>query len=117
MIRQSFVNWRKVTEQLLLFLDEKSEEKRDEMVAKVNQLLDVRDQLQKVMQAPFTDEEKELGKELMELESVLQKKLEAFTKKIRQEISVSQSKKSHVKSYVNPYQSVMQDGTYYDTKQ
>lgn len=117
MIRQAFVNWRKATEQLLLFLDEKSEEKRDEVIAKINQLLDVRDQLQKTMQAPFTEEEKDLGKELMDLETVLQKRLVEYTKNIRQEISVSQAKKSNMKNYVNPYQNLAKDGAYYDTKQ
>jgi len=33
------------------------------------------------------------------------------------DISEAQSKKDHMKSYVNPYSNVARDGTFYDTKQ
>lgn len=117
MIRDAFVNWRKVTENLLMLTKEKNEEKRDETIEKIDQLLDVRDQLQRQMQAPFTDEEKVLGEELIVLEAKLQHELKFYMESIRQEISVSKSKGSHMKSYVNPYQSLARDGAYYDTKQ
>lgn len=117
MMRDAFVNWRRATENLLVLMEEKDEEKRDEIIEKVDQLLTVRDQLQTEMAPPFTKEEEAFGKELIELETVLQTRLKTYTENIRREITVSQSKKSNMKSYVNPYQNIMRDGAYYDTKQ
>lgn len=117
MIREAFVNWKRATENLLMLTKEKDEEKRDETIEKINQLLDVRDQLQGQIQAPFTDEEKVFRQELITMEAKLQHELKNYMENIRQEISVSKSKGSHMKSYVNPYQSLARDGAYYDTKQ
>lgn len=117
MIRDAFVNWKRATENLLMLTEEKDEEKRDETIAKINQLLELRDQLQTQIGAPFTKEEEVLGKELIDLETTLQKKLASYTESIRRDIAVSQSKKSNMKSYINPYQNMARDGAYYDTKQ
>lgn len=117
MIRQAFVDWKRATEKLIEILGEQQEEKRDRVIEQVEKLLDVREQLQKGIQAPFTKEEEVFGKEVVQLEQQLQKKLNHFFKMIQQDISVTQSKKTNMKSYVNPYRNLAQDGAYYDTKQ
>lgn len=117
MIRQELLVWKRATESLLLTIEEVHEDERDEAIERVEQLLDVRDQFQKNIQAPFTKEEEAFGKEVIQLEQQFQQQLQRFFKSIGEEISVTQSKKSNMQSYINPYQNVARDGSYYDAKQ
>lgn len=116
MIRSALVTWRKATESLLIEAEKIDEELRDEAIEKIEALLDVREKLQPEIAAPFTAEEEAFGKELVALEAKLQKKLTSFNQQVYAKISVAQSKKNHMKNYVNPYSSLMRDGAYYDTK-
>ncbi|MBE1555028.1 hypothetical protein [Sporosarcina limicola] len=111
------IKWQDVAVKLLVLTQQVTDEKRDEVIVDIEALLDERDQLQSDILAPFTAEEEVFGKELVAMEADVQKKLALFTKRIRKDISEAQSKKDHVKSYVNPYRSLGRDGTFYDTKQ
>lgn len=117
MIRPALETWRKVTDRLLLVTNEVADETRDEAIETIDKLLDVRDQLQPDISAPYTPEEEVFGKELVELEKVVQAKLTAFNKQIRLDIANAQLRKGTVKNYVNPYGNIAQDGTMYDEKQ
>ena len=117
MIRPALIAWRTATDSLLTMSKSTDEDTRDKVIERIEALLDEREKLQLEITAPFTDEEKAFGKKLVELEADVQRGLDSFTKKIRTNISESQSKKVHMKSYVNPYGKVARDGTYYDTKQ
>jgi len=117
MIRHALIEWRTVTDKLLTVSKNVNEEARDESIERIEALLDIREKLQLDIVAPFTEEEKAFGKQLVEIEASVQVNLALFTKRIRTDISDSQTKKVHMKSYVNPYSNVARDGTYYDTKQ
>lgn len=117
MIRHALMEWRTVTDKLLTVSKDVNEETRDETIAQIEALLDIREKLQLDIVAPFTEEEEAFGKQLVEIEASVQVNLALFTKRIRTDISDSQTKKVHMKSYVNPYSNVARDGTYYDTKQ
>ena len=117
MIRLELIAWRTATDSLLTMSKSTDEDTRDQVIERIEALLDEREKLQLEIIAPFTDDEQAFGKELVKLEADVQKGLDSFTKKIRTNISESQTKKVHMKSYVNPYGSVARDGTYYDTKQ
>ena len=117
MIRHALIEWRTATDKLLAVSKNINEETRDETIARIESLLDIREKLQLEIVAPFTEEEEAFGKKLVELEAGVQVNLTLFTKRIRTDISDSQSKKVHMKSYVNPYSNVARGGTYYDTKQ
>ena len=117
MIRPAFIAWRTAADSLLMMSKSTDEDTRDKVIERIDALLDERDRLQLEITAPFTDEEQAFGKKLVELEEDVQKGLDSFTKRIRENISESQSKKVHMKNYVNPYGNVVRDGTYYDTKQ
>lgn len=116
-MRQALIDWQRATKSLLMITENVTEDQRDEVISKINQLLDVREALQPKIKAPFTKEEEAYGQSLMQLEADLQKRLAVFMKDIRQDITVTQSKKTHMKNYVNPYGNMTQDGAYYDTKQ
>ncbi|WP_318615776.1 hypothetical protein [Sporosarcina sp. YIM B06819] len=118
MIRPAMIAWREVTEKLIaLTTSETSEEQRDAVISSIEGFLDSRDKLQPHIAAPFTSEEEAFGNELIALEVDVEKKLALFTKQIKMNLSESQSKKDHMKNYINPYSNVARDGTFYDTKQ
>ncbi|HEX5564808.1 MAG TPA: hypothetical protein VFX34_07600 [Sporosarcina sp.] len=106
-----------MAQQLLTATSRTEEEHRDAVIDDINALLDERDALQTEIAAPFTPEEEELGKQLVALEKQVAAALASYSKMIRSDITAAQSKKEHVKSYVNPYGKVARDGTFYDTKQ
>ncbi|WP_144509557.1 flagellar protein FliT [Bacillus sp. FJAT-22090] len=116
MIRGSLKDWRKATELLTRILDVREEDKRDAVIEQVEKLLTEREELQPNIQPPFTDEEQEFGQELLQLEKILQAKLKVFMKDIRLDISEQQKKKVSVNAYMDPYNQVFRDGTFYDKK-
>lgn len=117
MIRPEMTAWRECSLRLITLGKERNEEKRDDAISQIEQLLNERDQLQPKISAPFTPEERAVGDELIRLEKEVQKSLAEFTKSIRLDITQSQAKKENMNSYVNPYGNMMKDGAYYDTKQ
>lgn len=117
MIRPSMIRWREITKQLLVATKKTGDEQRDTVIDEINALLDEREALQKEIVSPFSALEESVGKELVALEKQVSGALDAYMKQIRSDISATQSKKEHVKSYVNPYAKVARDGTFYDTKQ
>lgn len=117
MIRPAMIRWQEVSQQLLSATSRTGEEHREAVIDEINVLLDERDALQAEIAAPFTAEEEAFGKQLIELEKQVSPALAEYMKLIRSEITAAQSKKEHVKSYVNPYGKVARDGTFYDTKQ
>ena len=117
MIRPEMIRWKEAARQLLSATSRIEEEYRDAVIDEINTLLDERDALQTKIAAPFTPEEEELGKELVALEKDVAAALASYTKLIRSDITASQSKKEHVKTYVNPYGKMARGGAFYDTKQ
>ncbi|WP_432357603.1 hypothetical protein [Sporosarcina sp. UB5] len=111
------IRWQEVAHQLLSTISRTEEEQRDSVIDDINELLDERDTLQQEIIGPFTPEEEEMGKKLVALEQEVVAALASYMKLIRADITAAQSKKEHVKSYVNPYGKVARDGTFYDTKQ
>ncbi|SER65140.1 hypothetical protein [Psychrobacillus sp. OK032] len=116
MIRDSLKDWKKVTELLTRILDVREEDKRDAVIEKVDKLLTERDELQTAIQPPFTEMEQMFGKELLPLEEILQAKLKVYQKDIRLDISEQQKKKVSVNAYMDPYNQVYRDGTFYDKR-
>lgn len=116
MIRESLNAWRNATEQLVLILDERAEDKRDAIIAQIEELLNQREVLQSSILEPFTEEEMTFGQALLPLEKILQAKLKVYMKDIRLDISDQQKKKVSVHAYMDPYNQVYRDGTFYDKK-
>ncbi|WP_277586020.1 hypothetical protein [Psychrobacillus antarcticus] len=116
MIRDSLISWKTTTEMLITILDVHDEDKRDTVIVQVDRLLDERETLKSTIQAPFTDAELAFGQELLPLEKIMTKKLEHFTQTIRFDITDQQKKKVSLHAYMDPYNQVFRDGTFYDKK-
>lgn len=117
MIRKELQQWQQATQRLVAIIEEVRPDHREEAITHIEQLLNLRDQLQLAIQAPFTEEERQFGQELMQIETVFQTALQSFFKTIRADVQVTTSKRTHMKHYMNPYRHVQHDGAYYDTKQ
>lgn len=116
MIREGLIEWQRVTELLISNLKIVDEDLRDGIIQQTEQILSKRDQLQKEIHAPFTDEEEKLGEVLHKLEEKLHIHLKSFLNNIRKDISANHTKKASVQAYMNPYSNVFRDGTFYDKK-
>lgn len=93
------------------------ENHREEVIQTINHHLERREQLLSEIKAPFTDEEQSEKKRFVQLEREMTEVLEQFYQKLKEELFTMKAKKGTVKNYVNPYDKVARDGTYYDTKQ
>lgn len=116
MIRSAMTMWRERSLLLISLAKETDEEKRDEVIAQIEKILDERDVLQSQIAQPFSAEEEALGAELIRLEKDVQNALHQFTNGIRSNITQAQAKKENMNSYINPYAKMSQDGAYFDSK-
>lgn len=89
---------------------------RDEKTDQVERVLEKRTELIKDIQGPYSDEEKELGKQLLKLEETLASLLAKEKLEIQKDIKDLKMKKASNTKYVNPYQNLSTDGMFYDKK-
>ncbi|SFB21618.1 MULTISPECIES: flagellar protein FliT [unclassified Bacillus (in: firmicutes)] len=89
---------------------------RDEKTDQVEKALEKRSELIKDIQGPYSDEEKELGKQLLQLEETLASLLAKEKLEIQKNIKDLKVKKASNTKYVNPYQNLSTDGMFYDKK-
>jgi flagellar protein FliT len=89
---------------------------RDEVMERLDQLLDERQLLLDQFKPPFSDNEKKMGLEILEWNRVIESKLTSFQQMIQRDINGLSKKKSSVNKYLNPYESMQHDGMFYDKK-
>ncbi|RCW67088.1 flagellar protein FliT [Saliterribacillus persicus] len=94
-----------------------SSEDREEVIEKINTLLDEREVLLKEIKAPFSEEETKKGQEIIELDGRLQKMLAIIFFDLKKEMRSVKKQKSSNEKYVNPYQKLSgHDGMFMDSK-
>ncbi|ESU34165.1 hypothetical protein G3A_02535 [Bacillus sp. 17376] len=103
------------TKELIEIL-QKPQEDRDEKISKVEELLDRREFLMKEIVPPYTPEEMELGKQIVQLNARLEQLLKDEKVLIQKDIKNLQAKKESNTKYVNPYQNLSTDGMFYDKR-
>lgn len=89
---------------------------RDAIIGKVESLLHEREQLLPAITPPFTEEEKQLGRKIVEMNKTIDKGLKKIKTEIQADIAGTKKKKTSAQKYVNPYESLVTDGIYYDKK-
>jgi flagellar protein FliT len=107
---QAFQN---VTMELIEALQQDKHE-RDESIKKIQILLTQREELLKLIQPPFTPQEKELGKQLIELDQHVKKLMGKQKRDIMQDMKSARMKKQSNQKYTNPYESMGVDGIFFD---
>ncbi len=92
-------------------------DQREKAINKINQLIADREALTKDIKAPFSSEERELGKQAIELDQQLNQELQKVFQDIKKDMrnAKKQSRSNH--SYLNPYKNVASyDGRFLDSK-
>src|SRR3954454_20634881 len=93
------------TDQLIELLQQE-ELDRDVRIEKIQSLLDQREELLRIIQPPFTQEEKELGRKLVELDQQVQKLLQKQKRDIQRDLKQLHMKKESNQKYTSPYESM-----------
>ncbi|WP_210367209.1 flagellar protein FliT [Bacillus sp. REN3] len=94
----------------------KTDVERDGKIVRIDELLDQREALMKEIVPPYTPEEAEFGKELIQLDARLAQLLQAEKLSIQKDIKNLQVKKESNTKYVHPYQNLSTDGMFYDKR-
>jgi flagellar protein FliT len=102
------------TEELISILE--SADERDGKISIVEALLDERESLMKEMVPPFSADEVEVGKKLVQLNIRLMQLLQSEKVLIQKDIKNLQTKKESNSKYVNPYENLSTDGVFYDKR-
>jgi flagellar protein FliT len=89
---------------------------RDEVIEKIEQLLSKRQELLPHLEGPFSEEEKVLGRRIVELNKVIDEKLPLFKAEIQKDMNKVKKQKSSNEIYTNPYKNVSFDGMFFDKK-
>lgn len=105
------------TEEIVHLLREPIEkEKRDIIIEQVEQLLEKREQLLQQLPATLTEEEKQIGKQLLALDREANGLLRQFKQHIQQDLKQIKQTKEAVDRYDDLYNSLASDGMFYDKR-
>ena len=89
---------------------------RDEKIAGIEELLEKRESLMLSIKPPFSEDEVQYGKQLASLNQKLTRLLEEEKAAIQKDINHLKKQKQSVERYINPYESLITDGAFYDKR-
>ena len=92
------------------------ENDREQIISRLDDIIGIREMLQKDIHLPFTEEEKRLGKECVKLNEELAKLMVKRRAEVAQSIKLVREQKQHNYKYANPYEAMVTDGIYYDKR-
>lgn len=105
-----------LTRNLLQAVQSVTTENRDETIETVEELLERREKLLSSIKPPFSNEDRRLGQELVSMNREIDVKLSLIQSHIQRDINGLNKKKTSMKKYTNPYESVNFDGMFYDKR-
>ena len=89
---------------------------REQVISKLDDIIEIREMLQKEIQPPFTEEEERLGRECVKLNEELARLMAKRRAEVAQDIKMVREQKQHHHKYANPYEAMVTDGIYYDKR-
>lgn len=104
------------TDKLINVLEDGAKLGRDEKIKKIQVLLEKRKNEISLLSAPFSEEEMELGKTIISMNQKLDLLLKNEKLMIQQDIQELHTKKEWNKKHVNPYESLLSSGVFYDKR-
>jgi flagellar protein FliT len=105
-----------ITKQLKQAIEGVAAGSRESVIEKIEKLLEERQSLLGSIKPPFSSDEQLLGKEMMEWNQEIDRKLILLRTEIKRDMNGLTKKKSSAQRYTNPYQSLQHDGMFYDKK-
>jgi flagellar protein FliT len=91
-------------------------EARDSYIDRVEGLLTQRQSMLLQVQPPFSAEEQQLGKEIVKMNKIIDEQLEKRKEEVSKDIRHLKQKEQQANKYVNPYENLSFDGTFYDKR-
>ncbi|MBB5356188.1 flagellar protein FliT [Anoxybacillus mongoliensis] len=91
-------------------------EKREAVIEQIEQLLEKREQLLQSLSPTLTDEERQMGKELLMLDREANALLQQMRQQIVQDLKQTKQTKVAVERYDDLYDSLSIDGMFYDKR-
>lgn len=93
-------------------------EKRKEIIEEINKLVEQRRAEMSEITAPYTEYEKQLGQDIVLLNTTIEKEMNQLFEDLKQEMRQVKKQKDTNRSYINPYGKMTStDGVYVDSKQ
>lgn len=107
-----------LTKQLKQVLDQSiTPANRESIINEVNDLVQKREKVMKQITPPFTEAEKELGKQVVLLNEPIQQKMQTIFAALKKDMQQIKKQKRSNESYTNPYEGVhTMDGMFLDNK-
>jgi flagellar protein FliT len=92
-------------------------ENREETIARINIMIEKRAHLLLQIQPPFSEEEKELGEELIPINQEIQTKMNELFDQVKNDVKTIKRQKTTNSKYMNPYKNLSNyDGMFLDHK-
>lgn len=89
---------------------------RDDYIDTISHLLDQRQSLIALLPNEYTEEEKQIGKQIVMLNQKIDQQLQEKLRFLKKELETFQQNKRRREQYSNPYKHVSIDGMYFDKK-
>jgi flagellar protein FliT len=87
------------------------------LIEDIQQFLRDREELLKEMKAPYTDEERQLGQKILQMDKDIQEAFQQILDGLKHSMKQLQNQKKNNAKYVNPYKNVStMDGMFFDKK-
>ncbi|MGD6848908.1 flagellar protein FliT [Rossellomorea aquimaris] len=105
-----------ITKQLKQALEQATDENRESTIEEVESLLEKRQSVLGTINPPYTQDEQELGKQMIAWNQQIDRQLAQLRLEIKRDMNGLTKKKTSVQKYSNPYESLQYDGMFYDKK-
>ncbi|WRP06156.1 flagellar protein FliT [Rossellomorea aquimaris] len=105
-----------ITKQLKEALEKVNDENREATIEEVETLLEKRQSVLGTVKPPYTQDEQELGKQMIAWNQQIDRQLAQLRLEIKRDMNGLTKKKTSVLKYSNPYESLQYDGMFYDKK-
>lgn len=92
------------------------ENNSDNYLKKLEDLFNERDKLIKQINPPTTEEEKQLGNEMMQINKEIEQLTKAMYLSVQQKMTQMKKRQQTSNLYANPYEGFSVDGTFYDER-
>ncbi|MFC3886545.1 flagellar protein FliT [Bacillus songklensis] len=93
-----------------------SGEERDSYIRRIEELLGQRQRLLPQVKSPFSEEETKLGQEIVQMNQVIDGHLKQRKEEVSVDIRKLKQKQQKTNKYINPYENLSFDGTFYDKR-
>ncbi|WP_149156499.1 flagellar protein FliT [Bacillus sp. CH30_1T] len=105
-----------ITKQLKEALEQVTDVNREATIEEVESLLEKRQSVLGTIKPPYTQDEQELGKQMIAWNRQIDRQLAQLRLEIKRDMNGLTKKKTSVQKYSNPYESLQYDGMFYDKK-